>query len=456
MSDRYLAPKGHLSTRASQSWWRRLVTMTAAGAVLGWAGTLLFSSARPATAETLAAGREMFLHEWQSNDLSASNRDPLVAPTGDGLGPVFNATSCVACHFQGGVGGAGQNKQNVLSFDVVATRTNPKFHGGVVHAAAVGDRNLETPAEVNTLFPIVQGEQRRVAGCTITIPDFNPVSFVPINPPSLFGSGQIERISERAIRSNQRSRQLALYPREVRGDFAGTPAGRLRVLPNGRVGKFGWKAQFATLEEFVASACAVEIGLSNPQRKQDRPHQQGEDKEAALDMTGEQIVALTAYTGSLAAPHPVLPGDSAGRAAAARGEELFASIGCADCHTPQLDGIAGIYSDLLLHKLEEDRDINAGYGRLNPDLPIPADQPHPNEWKTPALWGVADSAPYFHDGGSPTLEAAILRHGMQAGHVTERYRRLEPADQLAIVGFLKTLRAPQAEPAPRAVELVNR
>jgi CxxC motif-containing protein (DUF1111 family) len=141
-----------------------------------------------------------------------------------------------------------------------------------------------------------------------------------------------------------------------------------------------------------------------------------------------------------------------------RGEEVFASVGCADCHTPSLDGVAGLYSDLLLHKLEDDRE-GSGYGRVNPDLPVPGDQPLPNEWKTPPLWGVADTAPYFHDGESPTLESAILRHSLQARHVTARYRNLPVADQKAVIQFLESLRAPEVEKVDdygKAVELVDR
>jgi CxxC motif-containing protein (DUF1111 family) len=310
---------------------------------------------------------------------------------------------------------------------------------------------------VNKIFPIVQGEQRRVGGCVITIPDFNPVSFTPINPPALFGSGSIDRISDSAIRNYQRQRQMTIYPRELKGDFSSTPAGRARVLANGKIGKFGWKAQFATLEEFVANACAVELGLSNPRRKQDRPHQQGEDQQALLDMSSEQIFALTAFTGSLEKPVRRMPSRSSDCLTVQRGEELFASVGCAECHSPSMGSVTGIYSDLLLHKLEDDRE--GAYGRVNPDLPLPDDQPLPNEWKTPPLWGVADTAPYFHDGASPTLESAILRHGMQARHVTARYRNLSADDQQAIVKFLETLRAPQTESAPsqqQPIELVDR
>ncbi|TXT36372.1 MAG: thiol oxidoreductase [Planctomycetota bacterium] len=51
------------------------------------------------------SGREIFLREWLPNDPRSHG--------GDGLGPVFNETSCVACHNQGGVGGSGSEGKNV-------------------------------------------------------------------------------------------------------------------------------------------------------------------------------------------------------------------------------------------------------------------------------------------------------------------------------------------------------
>lgn len=432
-------------------WSRRLGVGFAGGVVVVWlAGLMTAAPHHEVSPQALQQGRELFLHEWQPVDLASGTGDPLVAPQGDGLGPVFNARACAACHFQGGVGGAGPAKQNVMAFDVVPTRTNPKFHAGVIHASAVAEPNRECPSEVNRLFPVVQGEQRRIGGCLITVPEFNPVSFTSLNTPALFGTGAIDRLSDSAIRSHQRARQRAIFPRELRGDFSATSTGRVRVLADGRIGKFGWKAQFATLEEFVASACAVEIGLSNPRRRQDRPHQQGEDGDAPFDLSAEQVLSLTGYTGSLPEPVRVLPKESAAQRDVARGEMLFTRVGCADCHVADLGEVSGLYSDLLLHQLEDDRDGN-GYGRLNPDLPLPEDQPLPGEWRTPPLWGVANSAPYFHDGAAPTLEAAILRHGVQAQHVTDRFRHLAPHDQLAVIRFLETLRAPAAEPVPAAL-----
>src|SRR5205085_2134309 len=133
------------------------------------------------------------------------------------------------------------------------------------------------------------------------------------------------------------------------------------------------------------------------------------------------------------------------RSEAERGKALFATIGCAACHTPDLGGVAGVYSDFLLHRIVDDR---KNYSE-DPDVPLPAGHPLPEEWKTAPLWGVADSAPYFHDGASPTLDAAIVRHEGDASRVTEAYQRLSPHDRDALIGFLKALKAPaDAAPAP--------
>src|SRR5262249_22425344 len=95
----------------------------------------------------------------------------------------------------------------------------------------------------------------------------------------------------------------------------------------------------------------------------------------------------------------------------------------------------------------------ASYG--NQDLPddtpdFPPDYPRPQEWKTPPLWGVADSAPYFHDGRAPTLEAAIARHGGDAAPVAKAYDQLVRGDREAVIAFLKPLRAP-----PQAAQVAS-
>jgi mono/diheme cytochrome c family protein len=64
------------------------------------------------------------------------------------------------------------------------------------------------------------------------------------------------------------------------------------------------------------------------------------------------------------------------------------------------------------------------------------------EWRTPPLWGVQDSAPYLHDGRAATLVEAIAWHGGEAQPATQRYFALPAAERLKVIAFLRTLRAP--------------
>jgi CxxC motif-containing protein (DUF1111 family) len=133
---------------------------------------------------------------------------------------------------------------------------------------------------------------------------------------------------------------------------------------------------------------------------------------------------------------------------AARGKTLFTSIGCAECHTPDLGNVAGIYSDLMLHSVTS-KESDGYQHQIIVEVALPHDHPKPDEWRTPPLWGVADSAPYFHDGGSGTLYDAITRHEGDAIVVTKAFKALAAEDQQALIAFLKTLRAPASEPLRR-------
>ena len=84
---------------------------------------------------------------------------------------------------------------------------------------------------------------------------------------------------------------------------------------------------------------------------------------------------------------------------------------------------------------------NAGY-IPTPDLPEDPSSPQPDEWRTPPLWGVADSAPYLHDGRAATLEEAIRLHGGQGRDAALAFGALGRDDQANLIAFLKALRAP--------------
>jgi CxxC motif-containing protein (DUF1111 family) len=431
----------------SIGWRSAAIAGACAAAVTGLiAGVVSARFEGAATAEMKDAGRELFVRQWTANDPQAH---------GDGLGPVFNANSCVACHSQGGVGGGGDAAHNVVAYEVHPTIRDRKMQKGLVHAFAINQNFVESRVLLKNTFPIIPGGDRVVGNCTVKFEDFDPVRVETTNSIALFGDGLIDRLSESTIRVSHVGRFARQMGREFGGDFQTVGSGRPRILPGGRLGKFGWKAQFATLEEFVAAACANELGLGNPLMQQATPLGKDYCCEQS-DLTRQEFRQLVSFVDSIPRPVEVLPKDARQREIAGRGKKLFASIGCAECHTPDLGNVAGVYSDLMLHSVTS-KESDGYQHQIIVEVALPHDHPKPDEWRTPPLWGVADSAPYFHDGGSGTLYDAILRHEGDAMVVTKAFKALAGEDQQAVIAFLKTLRAPasngprHAEPSARAV-----
>ena len=79
---------------------------------------------------------------------------------------------------------------------------------------------------------------------------------------------------------------------------------------------------------------------------------------------------------------------------------------------------------------------------LDPTNPLSSWDAVQREWRTPPLWGVADSGPYLHDGRAETLDAAIRWHAGEAHESVTLYRSLQPEKRQQLIKFLKSLRSP--------------
>src|SRR5438477_4007394 len=106
----------------SRDWHARVRPATPIGvvllglAVLGvgpWAGALRAADATKPSREQRAQGRALFEREWLPGDSQTHG--------GDGLGPVYNDSSCIACHNLGGGGGGGAASKNV---DIISASSN--------------------------------------------------------------------------------------------------------------------------------------------------------------------------------------------------------------------------------------------------------------------------------------------------------------------------------------------
>lgn len=309
----------------------------------------------------------------------------------DGLGPLFSGDSCRACHFEPGVGGAGPIGVNVARH---GTWTSDEF------ASPPGGTILHK----FTLAPVWRPEAPSDAN-----------AFEGRQTPHTFGLGLIEAIDEAEILA-------AADPDDADGDGI---SGRAHVLPDGRLGRFGWKAQVPSVREFVRDAMGAEVGMTVPIEAGFTYGAVTDDDDVAdPELSVEDVDALEFYLAQLAPPAAPSAPDSAGA-------EIFASTGCADCHTPSFETSAGIvhlYSNLLLHDV-------AAEGAVG----IPDGLATAVEFRTPPLWGLGSTAPYMHDGRASTVAAAIEAHAGEAEASVQAFLELAEADRDTLISFLESL-----------------
>jgi CxxC motif-containing protein (DUF1111 family) len=336
----------------------------------------------------------------------------------EGLGPAFNGTSCAGCHSVPAIGGSG----------VVA-----EMRAGWRDADGRG-RGLDGPeSTLLHLFSIPTHGCQPALPAEATLIDRR----VPI---PLFGAGLVESISDDDI-------EAPADPDDRDRDGISGRAARVRDLATGaiRVGRFGWKAQHATLLTFGADAYRNEMGITNDVFSTEVGHGVSTDAMRLCDPIPEPEDRREPSTGrrgidnfeifmQLLAPIARAPVDDAVR----DGERVFNSIGCAACHRPAFTTTADapipvlrqkvvpLFSDLLLH------DVGTG-----DDMPQGAADGR--EFRTPALWGLRLRRPLLHDGRATTPEAAILHHRNEAEVARRSFERLSPAEQALLRRFLDSL-----------------
>ena len=225
--------------------------------------------------------------------------------------------------------------------------------------------------------------------------------------------------------------------------------GRVARDATGHIGRFGWKAQIATLEEFTLTACAVELGLEVPDHPQAGDAQQPDYAPTGLDLTKRQCQSLVAFVAGLPRPIETRSIDGNYRKYVAAGRGLFIRIGCAECHLPVLGNVDGLFSDLLLHRMSESKADVGSYGVFRREVADatgprrmrnwPGRQPPPSGELRRS--GVAATA-YMHDGSAATLEQAVAMHGGEARKIAKSFLMLKSAEQLQLLAFLKSLAAP--------------
>ena len=358
------------------------------------------------------------------------------APVNAGLGPVFNQTSCIACHARDG-----RSRESLL-LRISAGGRGP--HGGPAPVPGLGlqlqDRAVVGASpEGRVVVEWTERTERLAGGETVRLraPTYRiegtaaplpaGVEVSPRFSRPVFGLGLLEAVPEADV--------LALAQRQsAGGEVSGRPNWVWDPVTEAvALGRFGWKANQPSLRAQTVTAYAEDMGVSSSVFPEaDGTH---EVDDATVD-------AVTFYARTLGVPARRGLDDPDVQ----RGEHLFATVGCASCHVPELrtgtlDGVPAVsgqtirpYTDLLLH------DLGDGLADGRADFEASG-----REWRTPPLWGLGLAAvvngrdELLHDGRARTVTEAVLWHGGEAEAARERFRQLDRAERDALLAFLRSL-----------------
>ncbi|HEX3762240.1 MAG TPA: di-heme oxidoredictase family protein [Kofleriaceae bacterium] len=341
----------------------------------------------------------------------------------DGVGPVFNETSCLGCHEnpRNQAGTASQvTELRAGHFDGTNFVDHP---GGSLISDRANDRSIQEH--------ILLGYEVQAVRVT----------------PSIAGDGYVE-----AIDSNTLVAIATAQPPTQRGTMVQVPV--LEAPGTLRAGRFGWKNQHASLLSFAGDAYLNELGVTNrlfPTENtsngvvvQGGPFDGKPDPAGTGEDDANDIDAFAMFTRCLKAPPrgPITPQVSAGQA-------TFTQIGCATCHVATLttapagtvinggaftvplalgDKNIHPFGDFLLH------DVGTGDGIVQNGGPVTR-----NMIRTAPLWGVGARTRFMHDGASVTITGAIQRHSNQAAAARNSFNALGAADQANVLVFIISL-----------------
>ncbi|SMH47373.1 di-heme oxidoredictase family protein [Maritimibacter sp. HL-12] len=412
-------------------------------------------------------GRALFEKLWVSA--------PASTKASDGLGPLYNARACSACHVNDGRGRppSGPDDKPLALTLHLAVPTAPmtamagiegwqatapdRHYGAQLQTFATGGLTAEARLRVSWQVhevTLADGEIVSLRKPAVAVEDLahGPLAAdtmtSPRIAPPMIGLGLLEAIPAADILAKE-------DPDDADGDGISGRANIVWSPEHGRpmLGRFGLKAGSATVAHQSAKAFANDIGISSPafpapwgdctDAQADcraAPHGDGDTRGDEIDAEALAITVL--YAANLAVPTRRAVDDRE----VLRGKALFHGAGCAYCHTPKhvthrVEGaphksfqLIWPYTDLLLHDMGPGLADGFVEGRATG-----------REWRTPPLWGIGLTAAvtgetsFLHDGRARSLLEAILWHGGEAEAARDAVAAMEKADRNALIRFLESL-----------------
>lgn len=379
------------------------------------------------------------------------------ADVNSGVGPIFNNNSCVACHPRDGRAPFPNDINQLSGFFLRSSIEGTDPHGGPNPVPGFGVQ-LQNQAifghEPEVRFNVTYEDiiETFADGTQVTLkkPIYSIASsyiampantlFSPRLAPPVFGLGLLEAIPETSILAQEDVNDVDGDGISGKANYVWDPETQSKKL-----GRFGWKANTASILVQSAGAYLEDMGITSPLFPNETGANQSNGQDGLADdpeITQQILDQVALYCRTLGVPAPRgIESDSVQRGAA-----IFEEINCASCHIPQqksgnFPGIPAIsnqtfypYTDMLLH------DMGEGLADGRPDFEADG-----NEWKTRPLWGIGltqlinGHTDFLHDGRAKNITEAILWHGGEAQQSQEDFKALSTSDRQALLDFINSL-----------------
>jgi CxxC motif-containing protein (DUF1111 family) len=397
-------------------------------------------------------GHSFFNENWVVAPASTSGRD--------GLGPLFNARSCSACHLRDGRSRPPDSKTPMVSMlmriSVPGTGPHKKplpdpTYGGQIQGQAIP--GVPAEAEVYVEYKEMCGKFGDGEQFTLRKPfyvlknlGYGPLaSNVLMSPrvaPAMIGMGLLEIVPEETLRC---------FAEQQKRDDQGI-AGHLNLVWDERTGKsatgrYGWKAEQPTVYQQTAGAFVGDIGITSSlfpdeNYSAQQPICAKRPSGGHPEVSDKILNDVAVYARTLAVPARRNWTDPQ----VLRGKALFTQANCTVCHVPKMqtgncldlpelsNQTIRPYTDLLLHDMGEELADNR-----------PVFDAGGRDWRTPPLWGIGlvgkvnGHTCFLHDGRARNLPEAILWHGGEAQNSRENFRSMSRVDREALTAFLQSL-----------------
>jgi len=322
---------------------------------------------------------------------------------------------------------------------------------------------------------------------------FAPESGFERNPPHVLGLGVVQKLAEEMSATLALRRDEVKFAAEVSrvphsraleakgvsfGVLTAHPDGTLDtsgvkgVLPDLVVRPFGWKGGQSTIRDFARDGFQRHHGmqLADAKTPGKGPDWDKDDDQMTVEVVPGMLTTMTVYLSLLDIPVIIPPEVPELLERYGKGSDTFHKIGCGSCHRQSLsladsqlkvsdtltvdlfvDGEEPrprrdvfdehgtqiyLFSDLRFHAMGEGlAESRATVAGVPPDV-----------FLTRSLWGLADTAPYLHDGRALTIDDAILAHGGEGQASRDAFARLTASEKANVRIFLLSLtRHPRIE-----------